>query len=105
MLTNSDFVPDSSIHWVLHSQPRFQANSSILEFKLSASPQLILRQGRCQVCSKFFDVQSGSGTRKVQLYFVNKFIEAFLTPKIPNSHKGQKTLICEKGHDEIQIVP
>ena len=88
-----------------HSQPRFQATSSILEFKLSASPQLILRQGRCQVCSKVFEVQSGSGTRKVQLYFVNKFIEAFLTPKIPNSHKGQKTLICEKGHDEIQIVP
>ena len=88
-----------------HSQPRFQANSSILEFKLSASPQLILRQGRCQVCSTFFENQSGSDTRKVQLYFNDKLIVAFLTPKIPNSHKGQKNLICEKGHDAIQIVP
>ena len=58
-----------------------------------------------QVCSKLFEYQSGGDTRKVQLYLINKLIVAFLTPKIPNSHKGQKNLICEKGHDAIQIVP
>ena len=104
MSPNSEFVSDSSVCCLCLSHI-FKPMGAFLEFKLSASPQLILRQGRCQVGSKCFEVQSGSGTRKGQLYLVNKFIEAFLKPKIPNSHKGQKILICEKGHDEIQIVP
>ena len=85
MSANSEFVSDSSICCLCLSHI-FKPTGAFLEFKLSASPQLVLRQDRCQFWSSLFKVfenQSGRDTRKVHLYFIDKLILAFLTPKIP----------------------
>ena len=55
MSPNSEFVSDSSVCCLCLSHI-FKPTGAFLEFKLSASPQLVLRQDRCQFWLSLFKV-------------------------------------------------